>query len=62
MTTCNDKYKQTLSAYYIKGNEKTLSMSENKENKRDGHVASINVENNYCTQRINTSSQHRRRT
>ena len=31
-TMCVDKYKQTLSAYGIKGEEKTLSMSEKKEN------------------------------
>ena len=30
-----DKYKEILSAYYIKGAEKTLSMSEKKEKARD---------------------------
>ena len=33
-----DKHKETLSAYDIKGKEKTLSTSEKKENKCDGYV------------------------
>ena len=32
------KYKQTLSAYDIKGEENTLITSEKKENSRDGFV------------------------
>ena len=34
----NDKYKQTLSVYGIKGKEKTPSTSQNKEEVSDGYV------------------------
>ena len=38
MTKCADKDKQTLSAYGIKGEEKTSSTYENKEQARYGYV------------------------
>ena len=38
MTTSADKYKQTSSEYDIKGKEKTLIISEKKENAWDGNV------------------------
>ena len=42
------KDKQTSSAYDIKGKEKTLSTSENKEKARDGYVCIYECGKQFC--------------
>ena len=49
MTTCVDKYKQNLSAYDIRGKEKTSSMPERKEKAWDGYVCIYECSKQFCT-------------
>ena len=49
MTTCADNNKQTSSAYDIKGKEKTLIISEKKEEARDSYVCIYACGKQLCT-------------
>ena len=48
-TTCEDKYKQNLSAYDIKGEEKTSGTYEKKEKERNGYVCIYKLGKILCT-------------
>ena len=49
MTKCPDKYKQTSSAYDIKGEENTLSTSKKKLKARDSDVCIYEYGKLFCT-------------
>ena len=64
MITCDkktDKHKETLSAYGIKGKEKTSSTQEKKKKHVMVMFVCMNAENTYFIQCINVSAQHKRR-
>ena len=57
--TYADKYKQILSVYDNKGEEKTSSIYEKKENQEDGYVRIYECKNVSALQPLNACAQQR---